>query len=50
MRQSAQRLLPVVESMGSTQSLPGWQLRVVDGNHLPASEMNRPGIRGGPLA
>lgn len=28
---SAQRLVPVVEAMGITQSLPGWQLRVVDG-------------------
>ena len=34
----AQRLAPVVESMGVTASLPGWQLRVLDGNHLPASE------------
>ena len=45
-RQSAQRLLPVVESMGITQSLPGWQLRVVDGNHLPASEKRLGPLRG----
>ena len=30
--------LPVVETLGFTPSLPGWQLRVLDGNHLPASE------------
>ena len=35
---SAQRLLPVVQALGVTPSLPGWQLRVLDGNHLPASE------------
>src|SRR5438477_61989 len=35
---SAQRLGPVVEAMSVEPSLPGWRLRVVDGNHLPASE------------
>lgn len=34
----ARRLAPVVEPMAVTPSLPGWQLRVLDGNHLPASQ------------
>ncbi len=37
-RGSAERLGPVVEPMAGTGSLPGWQLRVIDGNHLPGSE------------
>jgi IS4 transposase len=45
-QQSAQRLVPVVEAMGVTQSLPGWQLRVVEGNHLPASEKRLGPLRG----
>lgn len=35
---SAQRLAPVVAPMGCTRSLAGWRLRVLDGNHLPASQ------------
>ena len=36
---SAQRLAPVVDAMATTTpSLPGWRLRVLDGNHLPASQ------------
>ena len=43
---SAARLEPVVaaaaaadsESQSSQPSLPGWQVRILDGNHLPASE------------
>lgn len=35
---SAQRLAPVIAQVGATLSLPGWQLRIIDGNHLPASE------------
>jgi IS4 transposase len=35
---SAQRLMPVVEPMAVSPILPGWSLRVLDGNHLPASE------------
>ena len=45
-QQSAQRLLPVVEALGFTPSLPGWQLRVLDGNHLPASEKRLAPLRG----
>ncbi|MCW8205626.1 IS4 family transposase [Verminephrobacter aporrectodeae subsp. tuberculatae] len=35
---SGERLQPVVQAMGIEPSLPGWRLRVLDGNHLPASE------------
>ena len=35
---SAQRLAPVAACLPASQSLPGWQLRVFDGNHLPASD------------
>jgi IS4 transposase len=42
---SAQRLAPVVELMGTTASLPGWQLRVLDGNHLPGSEKRLAALR-----
>lgn len=45
-QESAQRLAPVVEAMGIARSLPGWQLRVVDGNHLPASEKRLAPLRG----
>lgn len=34
----AQRLQPVIAAVGTQPSLPGWQLRILDGNHLPASE------------
>ncbi len=32
---SAERLVPLVGCLPERQSLPGWQLRVFDGNHLP---------------
>jgi len=35
---SAERLAPVARLLGHQASLPGWQLRIVDGNHLPGSE------------
>ena len=35
---SAARLEPVVAAAGSQSSLQGWQLRILDGNHLPASD------------
>lgn len=35
---SAERLTPTVETLGFKSILPGWQLRIVDGNHLPATE------------
>lgn len=39
-RGSAERLVPVVTSLKSKISplLPGYQVRIIDGNHLPASE------------
>jgi len=37
-RGSADRLSSVAQATASAASLPGWQLRVIDGNHLPASE------------
>ena len=37
-RGSAERLAPVMAALGTPASLPGWQVRVLDGNHLPASE------------
>jgi len=37
-RGSAERLAPVMATLGMSASLPGWQVRVLDGNHLPGSE------------
>ncbi len=37
-RGSAERLAPVMATLGTPASLPGWQVRVLDGNHLPGSE------------
>ena len=37
-RGSAERLAPVAAAVDSSTILPGWRLRVLDGNHLPASE------------
>ena len=34
---SAQRLGPVVLATGTEPMLPGWRVRIIDGNHLPAS-------------
>jgi IS4 transposase len=43
---SAQRLTPVIAQIGAAQpSLPGWQLRIIDGNHLPASEKRLAALR-----
>lgn len=42
---SAQRLAPVADSLSGESSLPGWQLRVFDGNHLPASEKRLAALR-----
>ena len=41
----AQRLTPTIEELGCSAILPGWQLRVVDGNHLPASEKRLDALR-----
>ncbi|MFK3725794.1 IS4 family transposase, partial [Pseudomonas monteilii] len=37
-RGSAERLSPVLAGLDLELSLPGWQLRIIDGNHLPASD------------
>ena len=37
-RGSAERLAPVAAAVDGGTTLPGWRLRVLDGNHLPASE------------
>jgi IS4 transposase len=42
----AQRLVPVAACLPQSQSLPGWQLRVFDGNHLPGSEKRLAALRG----
>jgi IS4 transposase len=43
---SAERLEPVMAKVSTGASLPGWQLRVLDGNHLPASEKRLAPLRG----
>ena len=43
---SAQRLAPVAGQLDAHASLPGWQLRIVDGKHLPASEKRLQPLRG----
>lgn len=43
---SAQRLAPLVACLPGQASLPGWQLRVLDGNHLPASDKRLAALRG----
>lgn len=43
---SAKRLMPLVGELPERPSLPGWQLRVFDGNHLPASEKRLAPLRG----
>src|SRR5919202_1365711 len=45
-RGSAERLRPVTTGWDGDTSLPGWQLRVLDGNHLPASEKRLAPLRG----
>ena len=35
---SAARLAPVMAQLGGQASLSGWRLRILDGNHLPASQ------------
>ena len=46
MRGSAERLAPVTAGWDGGVSLPGWRLRVLDGNHLPASEKRLAPLRG----
>lgn len=42
---SAQRLEPVLAAWPCQTSLPGWRVRVLDGNHLPASEKRLSALR-----
>ena len=46
MQGSAQRLAPLTACLPTQASLPGWQLRVLDGNHLPASDKRLASLRG----
>jgi IS4 transposase len=45
---SAERLAPVMEPLRRAKAplLAGWQLRIIDGNHLPASEKRLAPLRG----
>jgi len=43
---SAQRLAPVMAHMGVQPGLAGYELRVLDGNHLPGSEKRLAVLRG----
>ncbi len=45
-RGSAERLAPVAAAVDSGTILPGWRLRVLGGNHLPASEKRLVPLRG----
>ncbi len=46
-RGSAERLAPVMAAVGpGAGCLPGWRVRVLDGNHLPASEKRLAPLRG----
>lgn len=47
-RGSAERLAPVMAPLrkGHTPLLPSWRVRIVDGNHLPASEKRLAPLRG----
>jgi len=45
-RGSAERLVPVMAAVGHGASLPGWRVRVLDGNHLPGSEKRLGPLRG----
>jgi len=45
-RGSAERLAPVTAAVDGGTILPGWRLRVLDGNHLQASEKRLAPLRG----
>jgi IS4 transposase len=45
-RGSAERLVPAMTTLAPGASLPGWRMRVLDGNHLPASEKRLASLRG----
>jgi hypothetical protein len=43
---SARRLASVMTTLQTRPHLPGWQVRILDGNHLPASEKRLAPLRG----
>lgn len=45
---SGERLAPVMKPLrhGSVPMLPGWRVRIIDGNHLPASDKRIAPLRG----
>ena len=43
---SAARLTPAMAGLGQTATLPGWQVRVLDGNHFPGTEKRIAPLRG----
>lgn len=45
-RASAARLAPAMAGLGGTAILPGWQMRVLDGNHVPGTEKRIAPLRG----
>ncbi|WP_347908736.1 IS4 family transposase [Pseudomonas grandcourensis] len=42
---SAERLAPTIKELGCSAILPSWQLRIVDGNHLPSTEKRLGALR-----
>ncbi len=42
---SAERLKPVMQALIKKEAVPGYRLRIVDGNHLPASEKRLKALR-----
>jgi len=47
---NARRLSPLMERMPVSPALPGWRVRIVDGNHLPSGEKRLAALRGKPGA
>lgn len=41
----AQRLAPTIKELGCSAMLPGWQVRVVDGNHLASTDKRLGALR-----
>jgi IS4 transposase len=42
---SAERLVPTLKEVGCSAILPGWQLRIFDGNHLPSTDKRLGALR-----
>lgn len=49
-QENGRRLAALSEGLGMEPSLPGWRLRIVDGNHLPASDKRLGALKGQPGA